>query len=45
MALWMPAGILLILAAATFHSSAFGETVNLWEAGTAAGVTAVVHLP
>ncbi len=44
MALWMPAGLLLILAAATFRSSAFGETVNLWEAGTAAGVTVVVHL-
>ena len=44
MALWMPAGLLLILAAATFRSSAFGETVHLWEAAVAAGVTVAVHL-
>lgn len=44
MALWMPAGLLLILAAATFRSSAFGDTVRLWEAATAAAVTVVVHL-
>ncbi len=44
MALWMPAGLLLILAAATFRSSAFGTTVHLWEAAVAAAVTAVIHL-
>ncbi len=44
MAMWMPAGLLLILAAATFRSSAFGDTVHLWEAATAAAVTVVVHL-
>ncbi len=44
MALWMPAGLLLILAASTFRSSAFGDTVHLWEAATAAGVTVAVHL-
>ncbi|MGO1489281.1 MAG: branched-chain amino acid transporter permease [Arachnia sp.] len=44
MALWMPAGLLLILAAATFRSSAFGETVRLWEAAAAASVTVIVHL-
>lgn len=44
MAMWMPAGLLLILAAATFRSSAFGDAVHLWEAATAAAVTVVVHL-
>ena len=44
MAVWMPAGILFILAAATFRSSAFGETVHLWEAAVAAVITIAVHL-
>lgn len=44
MALWMPAGLLLVLAAATFRSSAFGETVHLWEATVASAVTVAVHL-
>lgn len=44
MALWMPAGLLLILAASTFRSSAFDEGVHLWEASVAAAVTVVVHL-
>lgn len=44
MALWMPAGLLLILAATTFRTSAFGATVHLWEAAVAALVTVVVHL-
>lgn len=44
MALWMPAGLLLILAAATFRSSAFDDTLRLWEAATASAVTVVVHL-
>ncbi len=44
MASWMPAGLLLILAAATFRSSAFGATLYLWEATAAAAVTVVVHL-
>ena len=44
MALWMPAGILLILAAVTFGSSAFGESAHLWEAVVASAVTVAVHL-
>lgn len=44
MAFWMPAGILFILAAVTFRSSAFGETPHLWEATVAAVVTVVLHL-
>lgn len=44
MVLWMPAGLLLILAASTFRSAAFGATVHLWEAAVAAIVTVVVHL-
>lgn len=44
MAFWMPAGILFILAATTFRSSAFDETLRLWEAIAASVVTVVVHL-
>ncbi len=44
MAVWMPAGILFILAAATFRSSAFEDTTRLWEAAVAAAVTIAVHL-
>lgn len=44
MALWMPAGILAILAAVTFRSSAFGEGHHLWEAVVASAVTVAVHL-
>lgn len=44
MALWMPAGLLLILAAATFRSSAFAEVQHFWETATAAAITVVVHL-
>ncbi|RMB60171.1 branched-chain amino acid transporter permease [Tessaracoccus antarcticus] len=44
MAFWMPAGILCILAATTFRSSAFGEVTHLWEAAVATAVTVVVHL-
>lgn len=44
MALWMPAGILAILAAVTFRSSAFGEVTHLWEAVVATAVTVAVHL-
>lgn len=42
-ALWMPAGILAILAAATFSTSAF-DAHRLWEAVIAAAVTVGVHL-
>ncbi|MEO7589374.1 MAG: AzlD domain-containing protein [Arachnia sp.] len=44
MALWMPAGILCILAATTFRSSAFDQVTHLWEAALAAAVTVAVHL-
>lgn len=44
LALWMPAGILFILAAATFRSSAFETTVRLWEAAAATATTVIVHL-
>lgn len=44
MSFWMPAGILVILAATTFRSSAFDETLRLWEATVASAVTVVVHL-
>ncbi len=44
MAVWMPAGILFILAAATFRSSAFEGTTHLWQASVAAVVTIGVHL-
>lgn len=44
MAAWMPAGILLILAAATFRSAAFEGPTRLWEAAVAATVTIAVHL-
>lgn len=44
MALWMPAGVLAILAVITFHDSAFGDTGNLWAAITAAAITVAVHL-
>ncbi len=44
MAVWMPAGILFILAAATFQSSAFEGTTRLWEASVSAAVTVAVHL-
>ncbi len=42
MAVWMPVGILLILAAATFRSSALAGGVL--PAVLAAAITAVVHL-
>lgn len=44
MAIWMPAGILFILAAATFRSSALDGPTRLWEAAVAATVTVAVHL-
>ena len=44
MAVWMPAGILFVLAAATFRSSAFEGANHLWEASVAALVTIAVHL-
>lgn len=44
MAIWMPAGILFILAAATFRSSALEGPTRLWEAAVAATVTVAVHL-
>ncbi|WP_152193067.1 AzlD domain-containing protein [Georgenia satyanarayanai] len=42
MAAWMPAGILAVLAAATFRSSATGG--HLLHAALAAAVTVAVHL-
>jgi branched-subunit amino acid transport protein AzlD len=42
MAGWMPAGVLLILAAATFRSSAADD--RLWQTLVAVAVTAVVHV-
>jgi branched-subunit amino acid transport protein AzlD len=44
MALWMPAGILAILAASTFRSAAGSGEGHLLEAVTAVAVTAVVHV-
>lgn len=44
MALWMPAGILAILAAATFRGSATGGPGHLGAAVAAATVTVVLHL-
>ncbi|MGV8845629.1 AzlD domain-containing protein [Tessaracoccus sp.] len=44
MAVWMPAGILLILALETFRAAAFDSGVQLWQAAIAAAVTVVVHL-
>ncbi len=44
MAVWMPAGILLILALETFRSSAFDGGAHLWQAVVAAAVTVGVHL-
>lgn len=44
MSMWMPAGILVILAATTFRSSAFDDSFRLWEATAASVVTVVVHL-
>lgn len=42
MAVWMPAGILAVLAAATFRSSA--QSGHLLHAAVAAAVTVAVHL-
>lgn len=44
MAFWMPVGILFILAATTFRSSAFDETIRVWEAIVATAITVLVHL-
>lgn len=44
MALWMPAGILAILAAATFRGSALSGAGHLGYAMIAAAVTVIVHL-
>ncbi|MBG6084363.1 AzlD domain-containing protein [Zhihengliuella flava] len=44
--LWLPAGILAILAASTLLEAAAGEAEDhlWWQAACAAAVTAVVHL-
>ena len=44
MALWMPVGILAILAVATFRSSAFAGAGHLPAAIIAVGVTTAAHL-
>lgn len=42
LAAWMPAGVLLILAASTLRGSAAGG--HAWQAAVAVAVTVVVHL-
>lgn len=44
MARWMPAGILVILAAITFRSSALEAGTHWWVAAAALAVTVGVHL-
>lgn len=44
MAAWMPAGILVILALATFRSTLVAHAGTAWQALVAAAVTIVVHL-
>lgn len=44
MSAWLPAGILAILAASTFLSSAGADYAHLLHATIAVGVTAAVHL-
>lgn len=44
MAIWMPVGVLAILAAVTFFDAASGGAPHLLKAATAAVVTVVVHL-
>ena len=42
--LWMPAGILLILALSTLRSSVGEDPGNIWKALLAVAVTSIVHL-
>ncbi|NWN87509.1 MAG: AzlD domain-containing protein [Micrococcaceae bacterium] len=44
MALWMPAGILGLLAIALFHSTASAPDTALWKLLVAVGVTIASHL-
>ncbi|NHU86243.1 branched-chain amino acid transporter AzlD [Kocuria sp. JC486] len=44
MAIWMPVGVLAVLAASTFRSTAGADPGNLLKAAIATVVTAVVHL-
>lgn len=44
LALWLPAGILFILALSTFSSSVGADFGNAWKAAAAVSVTAVLHL-
>lgn len=44
MAIWMPVGVLGVLAASTFRSTAGDDPGHLWKAGVATVVTAIVHL-
>lgn len=44
LAVWMPAGILAILAASTLRSTVLADPQAWWKAGVAVVVTVVVHL-
>lgn len=44
MALWMPAGILALLALALFYSTYSAPETTLWKLLTAVGVTIATHL-